>query len=406
LQTIDDRLQIYKGIGPGFDFLRIGLAVSIVAFHCILQLGHFGVDRTPLWFAEYALVPMFFALSGFLVTGSAMRLSLKNFLINRGLRILPALAVDVVVCALVIGPLMTTLPLAQYFSGADFFKYFLNVTGYIHYALPGVFKDHINYRVNGALWTVPYEMFCYCLMSLLIISRWVRRPMGVVAFIAVLMAAKVAVIHLGHLLPNNADAALSFIFDSKGTRLLVTFLLGILVFQMKHRIPYSWPLFAGCCLVCAVAAFGHDRTHLTSLISDDYSLLPLLVYITCFLGVTPIPVPKFVHSGDYSYGIYLYHDPFLQVIISLFPALVFRPIIGVPALFLLGMPVVAVVATCSWHFVEKPILGLRKRFSFVARMRGVASQTDVSVAPPLVTAFNQPAHLADPPIMPGVSGLQ
>jgi hypothetical protein len=50
-------------------------------------------------------------------------------------------------------------------------------------------------------------------------------------------------------------------------------------------------------------------------------------------------------------------------------------------LFLLGLPVVAVVAVCSWHFVEKPILGLRKRFSFVARVRGVASETDVSVAP-------------------------
>ncbi len=392
MQSINQRLEQYNGIGPGFDFLRIGLSVSIVAFHSILQLGHFGVHQTPLWFAEYALVPMFFALSGFLVAGSAMRLSLTNFLINRGFRILPALAVDIVVCSLIIGPLMTKLPLAQYFSEVDFFKYFLNVTGWIHYSLPGVFKDHINQRVNGALWTVPFEMFCYFLMSLLIITRWVRKPMGVMAFVVLIMAVRFIVVHAGNQMPadvyttfsfKDVYTALSFIFYSDGTRLLITFLLGILVFQLKHKIPYSWPLFILCVCACAAAAFGHNSTTLTRILSHKFVLLPPLVYITCFLGVTNIPVPKFVHSGDYSYGIYLYHDPILQVIISLFPALVFLPVVGVPILFLLGLSIVAVIAACSWHFVEKPILALRKRFSFIARMRGVASQADVSIAPPL-----------------------
>jgi peptidoglycan/LPS O-acetylase OafA/YrhL len=346
---------------------------------------------------------MFFALSGFLVTGSAMRLSLKNFLINRGLRILPALAVDIVVCALIIGPLMTKLPLSQYFSGIDFFKYFWNVTGWIHYSLPGVFKDHINQRVNGALWTVPFEMFCYFLMSLLIITRWVRQPLGVIGFVLFLIAAKYIVSHFGGRIPEDENSTLSFIFDSNGTRLLVTFLLGILAFQIKHRIPYSWPIFTLCCGVCAAAAFGHDRTTLTRILSNDFALLLPLVYMTCFLGVTQIPVPKFVHSGDYSYGIYLYHDPFLQVIISLFPALVFRPVFGVPTLFLLGLPVVAVVATCSWHFVEKPILGLRKRFSFVARVRGVAGQTDAGVAPPLQDEPSLATNSADMPSPPEIS---
>jgi peptidoglycan/LPS O-acetylase OafA/YrhL len=394
MQTIDQRLQVYKGIGPGFDFLRIGLAVSIVAFHSIVNLGFASVRQTPLWFAEYALVPMFFALSGFLVTGSAMRLSLKNFLINRGLRILPALAVDVTVCAIIIGPAMTTLPLSQYLTSTDFFKYFINFTGWIHYYLPGVFKHNYSPRVNGALWTVPFEMFCYFLMSLLILSRWVRYPLGVVAFIVFIMAVKFTLFHFGGRLSgdaydpiplSNLHATLAFVFNSKGTRLLITFLLGILFFQLKHRIPYSWPLFIACLFACSAAALGHDRTAVTQILSNDFVLLPRLVYMTCFLGVTPIPVPKFVHSGDYSYGVYLYHDPFLQLIINLFPGLVVGSLVGVPLLFLLGLTAVAVAATCSWHFVEKPILGLRKRFSFVARVRGVAGQTDAGVAPHLLT---------------------
>ena len=44
------------------------------------------------WFPGYAILSMFFALSGFLIAGSARRLRLADFLVNRGLRIFPALA--------------------------------------------------------------------------------------------------------------------------------------------------------------------------------------------------------------------------------------------------------------------------------------------------------------------------
>src|ERR1051325_6675481 len=98
MNSIGNILERHRGIGPGFDFLRVFLAICIVFVHALLATGmRPWFDQSPLWFMEYALVPMFFALSGFLITGSAMRLSLGNFLINRGLRIVPALAVDIFV---------------------------------------------------------------------------------------------------------------------------------------------------------------------------------------------------------------------------------------------------------------------------------------------------------------------
>jgi len=380
MTTIGQILDKNRGIGPGFDFLRIALAVSIVGFHCILELGHTSRHLIGLWYAQYAFVPMFFALSGFLVTASALRLSLKNFLINRCLRILPALSVDIVVCAMIIGPLTTTFPLARYFSDSEFFRYFLNITGWIHYTLPGVFKNRPNQMVNGALWTVPFEMFCYVLMSLLMLSRWVRRPLGVAAFLAVIMGVKLAVDYYHGGLAGDVyapmplphiRATLAFIFNSTGTRLLVTFLLGIFFYQLKDKIPYSWPLFIACCLICAVTAIGHDRTHLTRILSNDFALLLPIVYITCFLGVTRVPLPAFLHKGDYSYGIYLYHDPFLQILIGLFPAAVLLKPLTPVVLFAIGLPVAFGVAFLSWHLVEKPILAMRKKFSFVAKVRGV-----------------------------------
>ncbi|MGO8666289.1 acyltransferase, partial [Rhizobium ruizarguesonis] len=36
-----------------------------------------------------------------------------------------------------------------------------------------------------------------------------------------------------------------------------------------------------------------------------------------------------------------------------------------------GLPSALAVAVLSWHFIEKPILGLRNKFSFIAQVRGV-----------------------------------
>ncbi len=84
--------------------------------------GYCGTAHGPvLWFFEYSLVPMFFALSGFLITASAQRLDLANFLLNRALRIVPALAVDILICALHYRPVPSpTLPLGEYFTDAGF----------------------------------------------------------------------------------------------------------------------------------------------------------------------------------------------------------------------------------------------------------------------------------------------
>jgi peptidoglycan/LPS O-acetylase OafA/YrhL len=98
-------------------------------------------------------------------------------------------------------------------------------------------------------------------------------------------------------------------------------------------------------------------------------LLPALTYITVFVGLSNIPIPRFLKRGDYSYGIYLYHDPILQSVISIFPAICMTPRLGVIFTFACGFPFVFLMASFSWHFIEKPILALRRKFSFVAKTR-------------------------------------
>jgi peptidoglycan/LPS O-acetylase OafA/YrhL len=89
-----------------------------------------------------------------------------------------------------------------------------------------------------------------------------------------------------------------------------------------------------------------------------------------------MPLPNFFKRGDYSYGVYLYHQPLLQMIVSLFPTMALAPGIGAPCTFLLGLPFVFLTAWLSWHLVEKPLLMLRKAMSAAGRS---GRTNDVSV---------------------------
>jgi peptidoglycan/LPS O-acetylase OafA/YrhL len=191
-----------------------------------------------------------------------------------------------------------------------------------------------------------------------------------------------AVEQFGHVLPVRADSLLNKVFVFRGAQIVLAFLMGIITYQIRYHIPYSKWVAAGCALVCLVAVFLLGDASIDH-VGNRFIVLPAIVYITVFLGLTPIPIPKILHTGDYSYGIYLYHDPLLHVIIGVIPAVVLIQGWGALALAALGLPAVALLAAFSWHVVEKPVLGLRKRFSFVARVRGVASGADLSVAPAL-----------------------
>jgi peptidoglycan/LPS O-acetylase OafA/YrhL len=83
MQTIGDMLDSHDGFGPGFDFLRLCLALSVLWFHSFVIVGAMDqIEATPLWYAIYMIMPIFFALSGFLVAASALRLSIRNIFIN------------------------------------------------------------------------------------------------------------------------------------------------------------------------------------------------------------------------------------------------------------------------------------------------------------------------------------
>lgn len=391
MKTLGSVLDDQKGLGQGFNFLRIVLATGIIGWHTAQLSGHLEVAKASVfWFSEYMLVPMFFALSGFLVAGSSARLSTKDFLLNRAARIIPALVVDIFFAALLIGPLVTTLPPRLYFTDAAFFSYFLNILGWIHYSLPGVFESNPSHEVNGALWTVPFEISCYVILLGLMITGAIRRPkvVPVLTFVVLVAGIQLRVLtsHLAtHDDPSFIERLAMDLFLLRGSLLWPSFLIGIVLYQLRYYVPFSKTMAVGLLCACSLTSALSDNATLFGNPSIHAMTLPLLGYLTVLIGLSPMPRLPGFETGDYSYGLYLYHVPFLQLLIHCFPNAWTGS--GWWTLFLVGFPLSLTAAVISWHLFEYPVLKFRNSFAVKRRDEAerAASRQVVALAQQQVT---------------------
>ncbi|UAJ12693.1 acyltransferase family protein [Glacieibacterium megasporae] len=341
-KSVAEVMDRHRGSGPGFDLWRISLSLLVILLHSFhvsyehpphIATGPFG----PVF---AAVLPIFFSLSGFLVTGSALRTrSIRVFLSFRALRIIPALVTEVTLAALIIGPLLTTLPLIAYFNDPRTHVYFGNIIGWIHFALPGVFEHNPRPGVvNQNLWTLHPELICYAAMALLMATSLAYRR----TFLTILWA-----------IGTVAAAAINIRTDAwelhgtyPGPVLVYYFLTGIVAYHWRHLIPVNRWLFV---VAVAVAYL------LLKLPNTTFFAEPFLVYIMIFVGMQKMPSIGFLQRGDYSYGMYLYAYPIQQTLVLLFPATrewYYN--------FVLATVASLGVAMISWHLIEKPALSLKR----------------------------------------------
>jgi peptidoglycan/LPS O-acetylase OafA/YrhL len=340
-QTFENRLESSKYRPSGFDYLRLVLATAVVLSHTINV--SYGRDYTlSVWSGPMRpflaiILPMFFALSGFLVAGSLDRCkTLVSFLGLRALRIVPALFVETILSAFFLGLIFTTLPLREYFTDKLFYTYFLNIFGSIHYFLPGVFTHNAwGAHVNNQLWTLPYELECYFTLSVLVFIGIVKKPKLFISFLVIYNIAL-----FGYYLTRSHVPSVTV----AGPILVECFMLGVAGYLYRARIGWSWQLgllSAAATLTCLSISAG-----------DYFCALPA-TYLTIYLGLMqPKRIARLL-SGDYSYGIFLYGFPLQQAVAAT---------IGPHEWymnFLLAFPLTVGLAVISWNRVEKPALQMR-----------------------------------------------
>jgi peptidoglycan/LPS O-acetylase OafA/YrhL len=358
MRTAATAMEENRGSGPGFDVLRIGLALCILWFHSIQNsYGGKYSDHIPtyLYPVILALLPMFFCLSGFLVTGSAVRTrSVPVFLTYRGLRIFPALTVEVALSAIVLGPLATTLPLTVYFTDRQFFEYFGNILSIIRYTLPGTFADNpVPNIVNVSLWTLRPEFYCYVVMAGLMLSGIVFNRIWYTWMFA-LATAGLTVLNV---MDGFGMPASTFPWHV----ILYYFFVGIAAFHWKEYIPLHFSLFVNAAVMSYFMLPVRGFTYIAALPAT---------YCIVYLGMLKTPRLPLLQNGDYSYGIYLFHFPIQQGLLHFFP--IFRE-------WWLLLPVAALLtilfAAASWHLIEKPSLKLKKRLFPVPTALDIPAKT-------------------------------
>lgn len=345
VRSVNDRLIAVNYRPSGFDYMRIALSCAVLLWHSYCVSYPVAIT-TELWLSPVGyllapILPAFFALSGFLVFGSLERNNdIKTFLTLRAIRIYPALIVEVLLSAFILGPIVTTLPLKEYFTGWFFYTYLLNVFGWVHYVLPGVFEDHPMVRtVNVSMWTVPYELECYILLaaaSLVGYLRW--KLVSVIVFVAatVAVAASLTYANIDPTPPGRVN----------GRVLVLCFLAGTLIYRFRERLRYSLPLALVCGLFAIVAIRDPQLIYLAPLPA---------AYAVAYIGLLNPRRNIVVNSGDYSYGVYLYGAPIQQSVVW-----AFGPLNSWALNVAVALPIVVGFALFSWHFVEKPFMQVKK----------------------------------------------
>lgn len=323
-----------------FNVIRL-VAAWLVLFSHGYHLTGFGAAEPLLLLTNGKMtlgtlaVGVFFSISGYLITASAFaRPSFLSFLNARARRIFPALSLVVILCALLLGPMMSTLDMAQYFSSPSPLTYVLRNLSLFHlqWGLPGVFAaTPYGAVVNGSLWTLPIEFALYLAVGVGVLGL---RKLGW---------------QQGLLLPLLAICGvclLCWFFVLRGSQsgaalLIPYFMLGAAA-RLCHRLPLRGAVAAALLAVLLLGELAELKTF-PVLASCTIS------YSTLWLARHPQWVLPFSTEriGDLSYGIYLFAFPVQQTIVAL--GLARTPSMLTLVATLLVLP----LAWATWHGIER-----------------------------------------------------
>ena len=332
-----------------FNALRLIAAVMVLVSHCFALTGRAEPFASLSGHTLGELgVSIFFAISGFLIAKSwntdpaPWRYALK-----RALRLLPALIVAVLVTALNVGPVVTTLSPSSYFANLGVYRYIAenSVLDTINGRLPGVFVHNVYPdAVSGSLWTLPVEATAYVGAAALglvgaLNRRWV---LAAISF-ALLFVLSTPLTSSSFHVTGAAGGDFSDVLYLGGL-----FNAGVVLYVLRDRVVLRWDIAAGL-LVLWIAAFGTEWARAAAMIA-----IPYLVLILAYR--TPRSVSVITRPGDLSYGIYVYAFPAQQV-----AAYAFGPKLGpFGMLAVVAIPVYG-LAFLSWRLIEAPALRLKPR---------------------------------------------
>jgi peptidoglycan/LPS O-acetylase OafA/YrhL len=335
----------------GFAWLRMIGALTVVVDHSAPLTDPSRLTVFPTsWNLSpgYIALMGFFAMSGYQISDSWRQdPSWWRFSAKRVLRLWPPLLFVVLVTALVIGPLVSILPLAEYLSAQGTWGYIVNNAGLytLQHRLPGVFVDNPwPWSVNGSIWTLPMELTGYLFVLVFGALGLFRRAPWLTV---VLMLALVALDRRFEASIGNPGDGGSFLQVPIGSMVafLVAFSIGMVLHAYRDRIPLS-PFVAWALVGLQIAVHTTQVGALTLPFMAGYGALVLAHH-------WPARLEGYDSWVFGSYGLYIWAFPVQQLLIMA----------GADqqwSLTVTALPLTYLCGWLSWHYIEQPTLSLRR----------------------------------------------
>ncbi len=337
--------QVFDPRANALNAWRLGLALAVIIWHSLVLTGR-PMPAFPLHqFATQCFVDGFFAISGFLIPASWLgKPRLRDYVLARGLRILPGLWVCLVITAFVIAPVGVAIQggsASRLISSGGPLQFVVrnSAVAYVQFDIAGT-PTGIPFpgMWNGSLWTLQYEVLLYIAVAVLGLSRLLgRRWLFPVAFALALLWSV--------LTPCPLDGGT---VTERLARLAAMFAAGGLMHRFRDKIPARWLLVAVSAAVVLLAN-----------LLPDYRVVGAipLAYVVIVSGAL-IHHKRLNLRTDLSYGTYIYACPIQQVMV----------IAGFGPLNPLVFAIIATLATLpfaalSWFVVEKPAMRLKARIT-------------------------------------------
>ncbi|HTV09570.1 MAG TPA: acyltransferase [Candidatus Aquilonibacter sp.] len=366
---------------PALDGIR-GLAILCVLGHHLVYIN--SSVNTPLYIWARALrdslwsgVDIFFALSGFLITGILVRTLdapgyFRNFYGRRTLRIFPLYYMVLLI-------ILACTHWLRIHWGSQIWR----LLTYSNHPFPPLHSSQWSFYFGGYIslvnfWSLHIEEQFYFFWPFLIF--FFRRPRRLLAVAGGLSLFSIALrIFLG-----TRGVSYIGLYSSLASRvdsLLIGASLALLLYtNVRHRVLRAAPVLLSIfSLLLAIIFFTHRGLlweHASpTLFSLQFTLISLCataLIAVCLDNTSPVsrlfstPVLRFF--GKYSYGMYIYHSIlpmfYMSAFLSLIAPLAHHPAIQHLLTTLVELTTTIIVSVLSFDFVESRFLRLKRYFSY------------------------------------------
>jgi peptidoglycan/LPS O-acetylase OafA/YrhL len=310
----------------------------------IITNGHYNAGNIA--------VMVFFTISGFLICESYLKTrNLRGFLLKRIRRIYPGYTVATTIGAFVVVPLFSTVNAISVPETAKTIGLNLLLRDY---APPStVFARNYSQTLNGSLWSIPFEFWCYIGVAALGVLSLVTKRWLIISIIAVSVISRAALDLL------DKKPGLGLIGDIFGwpyqwLLILPCFFIGTAFFLLKDTLTRSKLVLVGLILCFLAACYAPVGYKWQKILAEATFPAAMAYSIFYFSFSNTIKIRHAAAYGDFSYGTYLFAFPIQQIMASSF-------LLSFP-LFVAGSLLLSLGAGfLSWNMVEKWFLPIRSK---------------------------------------------